>query len=159
MKEKWITSNKRTFKSERKKISSKTFHCKEHRDKDREVKRSTRRQTETYRRQCLQSRGRLEIPKNSIKSSEWCLENLQTIQVLWKTSIATFFHSSTVKMVRTLKTLTRTLDISVEEISVIKKQKAIRKMKYNNAEWVTILKLPKLEIKQNATNGVESHLF
>lgn len=47
----------------------------------------------------------------------------------------------------------------MEEISVIKKQKAIRKMKYNNAERVTILKLPKLEIKQNATNGVESHLF
>lgn len=32
-------------------------------------------------------------------------------------------------------------------------------MKYNNAERVTILKLPKLEIKQNATNGMESHLY
>lgn len=58
-----------------------------------------------------------------------------------------------------LKKTARTLDISVEEISVIKKQKAIRRMKYNNAERVTILKLPKLEIKQNATNGMESHLY
>lgn len=47
----------------------------------------------------------------------------------------------------------------MEEISVIKKQIAIQKMKYNNAEKVTILKLLKLEIKQNATNGVESHLY
>lgn len=47
----------------------------------------------------------------------------------------------------------------MEEISVIKKQIAIQKMKYNNAEKVTILKLLKLEIKENATNGVESHLY
>lgn len=47
----------------------------------------------------------------------------------------------------------------MEEISVIKKQIAIQKMKYNNAEKVTILKLLKLEIKQNATNGVESHIY
>lgn len=30
VKEKWITSNKRTFKSERKKIRSKTFHCEDY---------------------------------------------------------------------------------------------------------------------------------
>lgn len=79
--------------------------------------------------------------------------------MLLKTSIATFFHSGTVKMARTFKKTARTLDISVEKISVIKKQKAIRKIKYNNADRVTILKLPKLEIKQNLTNGVESHLY
>lgn len=46
----------------------------------------------------------------------------------------------------------------MEEIRVIIIQKA-RKMKYNNVEGVTIMKLPKTEKNQNATTGVESHSY
>lgn len=59
---------------------------------------------------------------------------------------------------KTLKKLLNKQNPCVEEIRVIKIQKA-RKMKYNNAEGVTIMKLPKTEKNQNATTGVESHSY
>lgn len=191
VKEEWITSDTWTLISERKKIRSKILDCKDntemeslsksYRDKDREVKRSARRDK------------RKRIQDSACRAEEAARTgNIQELYKITKMMSGKFTNNSSVVKDHHGNILSKDsdimkrwaehfrsvlnrgdpcqppdidnenvteLDISVEEISLMEIQKAIRKMKDNKAAGVDDIPAELLKADIEATSIVMHNLF